>query len=125
MNRKTGGDGLPPCLCRRGSIVALAGGLLATKGTAFTVSYKRHKSQRVQALLYTALERNLEFDGVNERTGNLWFAKLFRVNCAPAESLSLIGDDFATFKITGEALRDETRAGVGESQFFELLTGDL
>jgi hypothetical protein len=110
---------------KRAGIIPLAGGLLATAGTAFTASYKRHKAQRFQALLYTAQEKGLLFDGVNERTGNPWRARFFRVNWAPADSLELIGDDFATFTITGDILRDETRTGVGDSQFFELLVGDL
>jgi hypothetical protein len=110
---------------KRGGIIALAGGLLATAGTAFTVSYTRHKAQRIQALLYTALERDLQFDGTNERTNNPWFARFFKVSWAPSDGLELIGDDFATFTISGEVLRDESRVGVGESQFFELLVGDL
>lgn len=109
---------------KRGGIIALEGGSLAP-ADEIEISYTRHKGQRVQALLRTALESDLQFDGINERTGNPWFGRFFRVNWAPADSFDLIGDDFATFTITGEVLRDETRVGVGESQFFELLIGDL
>ena len=71
------------------------------------------------------MESDLKFDGINERTGNPWTARFFKVNWAPSDGLELIGDDFATFTITGEILRDESRVGVGDSQFFELLVGDL
>jgi hypothetical protein len=109
---------------KRGGIIVLAGGAIDADDV-IKVSYTRHKGQRIQALLRTANESNLEFDGINERTNKPWFARFFRVNWAPADTLELIGDDFATFTITGEVLRDETRVGVGESQFFELLVGDL
>jgi hypothetical protein len=109
---------------KRAGIVLTEAGATAA-GDAITVSYTRHRGQRVQALLRTALESDLKFDGINERTGNPWLGRFFRVNWSPADNLDLIGDDFATFTITGEVLRDESRAGVGESQFFELLIGDL
>jgi hypothetical protein len=109
---------------RRGGIVILEGGDI-TAGDELDFSYTRLDGQRIQALLYTALDRALVFDGINERTGKPWKAHFFNVSWAPADSFEFIGDDFATFTISGEVLRDEARIGVGESQFYEVLVGDL
>jgi hypothetical protein len=109
---------------RRGGIVTLAGGSI-DEGDEVVFSYSKLSGQRIQALLYSALDRELVFDGQNERTLNPWKARFYNVSWAPADSFELIGDDFATFTITGEVLRDATRTGPGESQFYELLVGDL
>jgi hypothetical protein len=109
---------------KRGGIVPLASGALDADDS-IKIDYTKHAGQRFQALLYTALEKDLYFDGINERTGAPWAAKFHRVNWSPTDSLELIGDDFAAFNITGEVLRDESIAGVGLSQFFRLDVGDL
>jgi hypothetical protein len=109
---------------RRGGIVILEGGDI-NEGDSVSFAYTQLSGQRIQALLYTALDRGLEFDGINERTGKPWKGRFFNVSWAPADNFDFIGDDFATFTITGEVLRDATRVGVGQSQFYEVLVGDL
>ncbi|MDR3322979.1 MAG: hypothetical protein LBS89_02110 [Zoogloeaceae bacterium] len=109
---------------KRGGIIPIEGGGI-TKGDDLTFDYTRNKGAILQALLRSAWEADLFFDGINERDGQPWIGKFFRVNWSPADNFELIGDDFATFSISGEVLRDETRTGVGESQFFEIRVGSL
>jgi hypothetical protein len=109
---------------RRGGIITIVGGGIA-EGDDVSFSYTSLSGQKIQALLYSALDRELVFDGVNERTQNPWKARFFNVSWAPSDSFEFIGDDFASFNISGEVLRDATRTGPGESQFYEVLVGDL
>jgi hypothetical protein len=109
---------------RRGGIVTVVGGDI-DEDDEVDIAYTKLSGQRIQALLYTALDNGLVFDGINERTGKPWKANFYRVSWAPADNFDFIGDDFATFTITGEVLRDEARVGAGMSQFYDLLVGDL
>jgi hypothetical protein len=43
--------------------------------------------------------------------------ELFRAKFSPAAALSLIGDEFAELQVEAAVLKDDTKAGVGVSQY--------
>lgn len=110
------------------------GGLFIPEGSAIPapvagaanvkVTYTQKKGNLVQALMTAAPELEFLFLGLNEADGgsattvNLWRAKL-----GPAQSIPLIGDDYAALEMTGAALADSSRPA-GESQYFQVFVED-
>ena len=111
---------------RRAGIVPKAlqaGGIAA--GSDVKLSFTQHKHQRVQALVNSITEKGLLFDGINERTGSPWRAKLHRVGFQPTKTLEFIGDDFLNWSLEGQMLAWDGITDPAKSRFYELLVGDL
>ncbi len=87
-------------------------------------TYTQKKGNLVQALMTAAPELEFMFLGLNEAdsgsavTVNLWRAKL-----GPAQSIPLIGDDYAALEMTGAAMADASRPA-GTSQYFQTFIED-
>lgn len=72
----------------------------------------------IEALTAMGKEYTLIFEGMNDaQSGASVDVTVHRFKPTPAESLDLIGDDFATLKIKGSALVDKTQPA-GKSRYF-------
>lgn len=99
-------------------ITILAAGTIGA-GTALLVSYEVKGHNLVEALVSSAQEYEIVFDGLNEAdSGAPVVVKGYKVKFGPAEELALISDDFAEIALTGDILKDETITGPGLSQYF-------
>lgn len=110
-------------LRKRVGIVPVAGGGI-TVGADLLISYQKAKHLRVQDLLSTSAERGFLFDGLNERTNKPWAKRYYRVSWGVAKVLELIGSDFVSFEIEGEALAWDGITDPAKSKFGEMLIGD-
>lgn len=79
------------------------------------------KKATIEALTQTGVEYKLIFEGLNEaQSGASADVTIHRFKPSPADDIALIGDDFATLKLKGAALKDKTQP-VGKSQFFQVV----
>jgi hypothetical protein len=86
---------------------------------ALLVDYDYGAQQVVEALMNSAQDYELVFSGLNEaQSGKAVVVDLHRVKFGATSGLPLIGDDFGSLPLTGEALKDTTK-GAGESAFFK------
>lgn len=91
-----------------------------TDGDKIEVDYHRSASDVVQALTESAKEYRMFFDGLNEAQGGRRVAvDVRRIQFSPAESLSLIGDEFGELPVSGELLSDPSVTG-NLSRFFQV-----
>lgn len=97
-------------------ILITTGGAI-TAGTEIKVSYTSKGGKEVEALTVAASTYRLYWDGINEADGEPMPVELYRVKFSPAAALSLIGDEFAEMQIEAAVLKDDTKAGVGVSQY--------
>lgn len=105
--------------------VATAGGITLLDSAAVApdeslqVSYTKAVGRSVEALLRASQEYELFFDGLNEaRSGKPVRIHAFRVKLGATSGLDLIGDDYYAGEQAGKLLKDTTRNGVSESQYF-------
>lgn len=131
----TGGDDTQPEIYEEGrdyvrrragiEIVPEAeGGTIADKSDV-TVSYTALSDVTVEALTNVGEEVRLVFDGINEANGLPLLVDVFRLKPSAAKGWKLIGDDFTALEIEADVLSDQTRAGMGVSQFFNARMGGL
>jgi hypothetical protein len=98
-------------------IIALSTGSIAD-GASLLVSYDYPAQNVVEALTSSSAEFEMVFDGVNEaRSGKPFVVTAHRVRFGVAQSLDMIGDDYAGLELTGKALADSTK-GAGQSKYF-------
>lgn len=89
-------------------------------GENVLVSYTKKASDAVEALLNSAQEYELFFDGVNDaRSGKSTTVHAFRVKLGAAKDLSLIGEDYAALELEGKVLKDTSKNGTSVSQYFK------
>lgn len=99
-------------------IVILEGGAIDDEDDIL-ISYDYTDQQIVQALTQGGDEYTLYFDGLNEADGNRNVAvDIWRIKFGLPSNLQLIGEDFISMEVSGEALVDGTQTGVGASQFY-------
>jgi hypothetical protein len=104
---------------RPGGIFFYAGRILA--GETMTCGYTRAAADVVQALTNSGRDYELIFDGLNEaRSGKRTRVRAYRVKIGAAQSLSMIGEEYAALEVTGKLLKDTTKVGVGVSQYFKV-----
>ena len=86
---------------------------------ALLASYDFATQQVVEALMNSAQEYEMVFAGLNEaQSGKAVVVDLHRIKFGATSGLPLIGDDFGSLPLTGEALKDTSKGG-GESAFFK------
>lgn len=84
-----------------------------------TVSYTALADNLIQALVSSAAEYNLVFDGLNEaKSGASVIVDAFKCKFSPAQAMPLIGDEFAELEMTFDVVKDTTKTGAGVSQYF-------
>lgn len=101
-------------------IITLATGNISAS-EALLITYTGQAGSIVQALINTAAEHELVFDGLNEAQGESpVVVKVFRAKFGGAEELPMIGDEFAALELSGDVLKDDTKNGTDESQYFTI-----
>lgn len=101
-------------------------GIRLTAGTTATnaglkVSYTRLKASVVEMLAAAQSELELYFAGLNAAQGDkAMTARLLRFKPTLAKEITLSGDDYAAFEISGELLTDARVTAPGLSQFYSL-----
>jgi hypothetical protein len=89
-------------------------------GDSITIDYTPKASVDVQALINSAPNVSLFFEGVNGVDSKYALARLWKCKLGVAQNISMIGEDFATLTITFTVLKDDTITGAGLSKFLEL-----
>lgn len=88
------------------------------------VDYTDRKGDMVHALAAAAAELELVFLGLDEAdSGSHVTVRVWRAKFGPAQSIPLIGDDYAALEMTGACLADASKVG-GESQYFQTFVED-
>ena len=101
-------------------ITVIDGGAI-TGGTALEFNYTKLATDVVQALVASATDRVLILDGLNEaQSGEAVVITVHRAKFGGAENLEVIGDEFGSIELTGDALKDTTIVGAGLSQYIEI-----
>lgn len=104
---------------RRSNGIFLLDGASFTDGQSLTADYTKAAADVVQALVTSGKEYELYFDGLNEaRSGKATVVNAYRVKLGAAQQLPLIGEDYAALEITGKILKDTSKVGAGQSQYF-------
>lgn len=104
-----------------GGIKILTGSI--TDGLAIEVDYTSLTHDTIEALVDSANEYTLIFDGLNEAdSGKPVTIELHKVKFTPASEMILIGDDYANLSLEADVLADDTITTAGLSQYFKILT---
>lgn len=89
-------------------------------GDAITIDYTPKASNDVQALISSAPNVSIFFEGVNSVDGKAAMARLYNVKLGVAGNVGQIGEDFGTLSLTFTVNKDTTVTGAGISQFLKL-----
>jgi hypothetical protein len=111
-----------------GSGIVILEGTTIPLGSDILVDYDYGANSLITALTSGQGTYKVVFDGVNfgEDGQRPVVFKAFRVRFSPTETLSLIGDEFATLEVTGEILIDSSRTSdTAQSQYYEVEFGKL
>lgn len=88
------------------------------------ISYTPLPENSVQVLTSAGLDFRLVFDGLNEaRSGSPVRVECYRVRFNPTSGLGFIADDFGSLEMVADVLKDETKSGVGVSQYMKIQMG--
>lgn len=109
---------------KRAGIIPLTGGAI-TAAQAIKIDYQAAKSVDVEGLTNLTQEGLFTFDGFNERNNAAFLGDFWRVKFGPAKSVEFIGDDYLSFDCEASILKDETKTGVGVSQYYKIHVGGL
>lgn len=104
------------------------GGILITEdgeidylGATVLITYTPSAGNAVEALLRSAKEYEFFFSALNEaRSGKPVTFHAYRWLMGPAQSLDLITDAHLALPVTGKLLKDQTKNGTTQSQFFRV-----
>lgn len=103
---------------RNGGLFFLSGASI-TDGDTVYVTYTTSTANIVQALVNSAKEYEIVFDGLNDaRSGKAVTVKVHRQKMGATSGLDLIGDDFGSLELSGKVLKDTTITTTGLSQYF-------
>lgn len=101
-----------------GGIMVLSGGAI-TNGATVLCTYTKKAGNKVEALTSAATNYKLVFVGLNEaQSGREVTIVVHKYKPGVAETIDLIGDDYGSYNVTGEALKDSAITGVGLSKFY-------
>lgn len=102
-----------------GILILAAGSIPAS--TALAISYTSKSSNVIEALVTSAQEFLLAFDGVNEAQNDTPFvARVYRAKFSPTDTLAVIGDEFGEVQLVAELLADTSITTSGLSQYFKI-----
>lgn len=87
---------------------------------AITLDYTPRASIDVQALVNSAPNVSVLFEGTNGVTGKPAIGRFWKCKLGVAQNVGLIGDDFGTLQVSFTVEKDETVPGAGTSKFFAL-----
>ena len=83
-------------------------------GDAITIDYTPVASADVQALINTAPNVSIMFEGVNAVTGKYSSVKIYKAKLGVPQNIGLIGEDFGTLSLNFTAQKDTTVASAGK-----------
>lgn len=89
-------------------------------GDAITIDYTPKASNDVQALIASAPNVSIFFEGINSVDGKAAMARLYNVKLGVASNVGQIGEDFGTLSLSFTVNKDTTVTGAGISQFLKL-----
>lgn len=91
-------------------------------GLPITIStYTKASAEVTQALVSSAAEYKLEFDGLNEvDSGNPFYVRIHRIKFGVTAGIDMIADDFGALELKFDVLQDTTISGAGISQYFKI-----
>lgn len=95
-----------------------------TSGDDITISYTPKLSHDVQALINSAPDISILFEGINEVDGKYTVGKIWKAKLGVAQGLGFITDDFGTLTMSLAIQKDETIVAAGKSQYFQLEVQD-
>lgn len=107
---------------KRAGFVPLADGDIAD-GAAVKAAYTSLAGNKIESLVDLTREHRIFLDGVDEVSGEPIAPDFYRVKLSPAKSVEWIGDDFVSLVLEGELLKDETKTGIGISQYTNVKVG--
>lgn len=94
-------------------------GSTVANGDDLAIGYTKNKANLIQALVSSAAEYLLYFEGLNEMDGgNPLPLRVHRVKFSPTTGLGLISDDPGTLELKFAVLADSTITTPGVSQYF-------
>lgn len=93
-------------------------------GDAITIGYTPKVSHDVQALISSAPDISILFEGINEVDGKYTVGKIWKAKLGVAQGLGFITDDFGTLTMSLAIQKDETIVAAGKSQYFQLEVQD-
>ncbi len=99
------------------STISTAG---VVSGDAITIDYTPVASADVQALISTAPEVSIVFDGINSVNGKATVYRIFKAKLGAPSNIQLIGDDFAPLSVPFTLVRDDSIIAAGKSQYFQV-----
>ena len=89
--------------------------------TEIKVGYKTQPQSAIQMLTNSGYEYELFMEGFNDAdNGNPFNVRIYRVKFSPTAGLGFIQDDFAENTLSGSALIDTTKTGVGVSKYAQI-----
>lgn len=90
-------------------------------GEVCEIDYTKAAGWIVEALLNSAQDYELVFDGLNEaRSGKPVVVHVYKYKPAPTAGLPLIGEDYLAMEVTGKVQKDSSKNGTSVSQYFRV-----
>jgi hypothetical protein len=86
-------------------------------GDAITIDYTPKASVDIQALINSAPEVSIFFEGYNQVTGKASMRRIYKAKLGVAQNINEIGEDFGTLQVSLSIQKDTTVSGTGVSQF--------
>lgn len=86
-------------------------------GDAITLDYTPKASVDIQALMNSAPDVSIFFEGINQVTGKATTRRIWKAKLGVAQQISEIGEDFGTLQVSLSIQKDSTVTGVGISQY--------
>lgn len=104
----------------KAGIVLLAAGNISASD-ALLVSYSNEATDLVQAIMTSGEEFHMVFDGLNDAdSGKGVVVDIFKAKPTPGEGIGLISEEFASSSINGTIIKDTTKNGTTESQYYTI-----
>ncbi len=116
--------GVDYTVVRAGILLPATGGSILAMDDVL-ISYTSLAAEKIEGQISLSDDYHVIFDGVNERTSKPLLADWYRVQFGPAKNIEFIGDDYISFDVEGKLLKDETKTGVGASQYYSLRVAGL
>ena len=99
--------------------IFIPAGSTISDGDTIHVDYTWGAQREIEALVNAGKDWQLRFVGLNEaKSGKAIVVDIHRARFGPIQEYGLIGDDYATMALSGDALKDTDISGAGISQYF-------
>ena len=89
-------------------------------GDPITIDYTPVASNDVQALINSAPNVSIFFEGVNQVDGKYTTVRIYKAKLSVAKAVDMVGDSFGTLQLDFTISKDTTVSGAGISQFLKM-----